>query len=167
MYNVGDLFLYGSSGACRITDIKKETFGKNEMTYYILSPVFDKKETIFVPVDNENLVSKMKRILTPDELIALIKTIPNKNSVWIENVNQRREEYKKIIKKANREELLSLIKTLHDRRVELQAVGKNLSVYDERFFRHAQNIIHSEISLVLQIPREEIPSYIAKTLSVA
>ena len=167
MYNVGDLFVYGSSGACRITDIKKENFGKNEMTYYILSPVFDKKETIYVPVDNEALVSKMKRILTPDELIALIKTIPSKKSVWIENVNQRREAYKKIIKKANREELLSLIKTLHDRRIALQQEGKNLSVYDERFFRHAQNIINSEISLVLQIPREEIASYIEKTLSVA
>ena len=167
MYKIGDLFVYGSSGACRITDIKKENFGKNETTYYILSPVFDIKETIYIPIDNEALVAKMKRILTPEELITLIKTIPQKKSVWIENVNQRREEYKRIIKKANREELLALIKTLYERRVELQQAGKNLSVYDERFFRHAQNIIHSEISLVLQIPREEIPSYIKKTLSVA
>ena len=167
MYKIGDLFVYGSSGACRITDIKKENFGKNETTYYILSPVFDIKETIYIPIDNEALVAKMKRILTPEELITLIKTIPQKKSVWIENVNQRREEYKRIIKKANREELLALIKTLYERRVELQQSGKNLSVYDERFFRHAQNIIHSEISLVLQIPREEIPSYIEKTLSVA
>ncbi|MCH5316876.1 MAG: CarD family transcriptional regulator [Eubacterium sp.] len=167
MYKIGDLFVYGSSGACRITDIKKENFGKNETTYYILSPVFDIKETIYIPIDNEALVAKMKRILTPEELITLIKTIPQKKSVWIENVNQRREEYKRIIKKANREELLALIKTLYERRVELQQAGKNLSVYDERFFRHAQNIIHSEISLVLQIPREEIPSYIEKTLSVA
>lgn len=167
MYSIGDLFVYGSSGACRITDIKKETFGKNEMTYYILSPVFDQKETIYVPVDNETLVSRMKRILTPDEIIALIKTFPQRKSVWIENVNQRREAYKKIIRQANREELLSLIKTLHERRTALKEAGKNLSVYDERFFRHAQSIINSEISLVLQIPREEIPSYIEKTLNVA
>ena len=167
MYSIGDLFVYGSSGACRITDIKKENFGKNEMTYYILSPVFDQKETIYVPVDNKNLVSKMKRILTPEELTALIKTIPHKKSVWIENVNQRREEYKRIINHANREELLSLIKTLHERRKALKEAGKNLSVHDERFFRHAQNIIHSEISLVLQIPREEIPSYMEKTFSIA
>lgn len=167
MYSIGDLFVYGSSGACVITDIKKENFGKNETTYYILSPVFDKKETIYIPVDNEILVSKMKSILSPEELIALIKSIPSKKNVWIENVNQRREEYKRIIKKANRDELLSLIKTLHERRAELQAIGKNLSVYDERFFRHAQNIIHSEIALVLQIPREEITSYIEKTMSVA
>lgn len=167
MYSIGDLFVYGSSGACRITDIKKENFGKDEMTYYILSPVFDQKETIYVPVDNDALVSKMKRILTPEEINALIKTLPHKKSIWIENVNQRREAYKKIIRQANREELLSLIKTLYVRRMELKEAGKNLSVYDERFFRHAQSIIHSEIALVLQIPREEIPSYIEKTLSVA
>lgn len=167
MYSIGDLFVYGSSGACRITDIKVENFGKNEMTYYILSPVFDPKETIYVPVDNEALVSKMKRMLTPDEAKELIKSLPQKESVWIENVNQRREAYKKIIKQANREELLSLIKTLHERRNELKQIGKNLSVYDERFFRHAQSIIHSEISLVLQIPREEISSYIEKAMTAA
>ena len=33
----------------------------------------------------------------------LIKTIPAKESVWIENVNLRREEYKKIISRAQRE----------------------------------------------------------------
>ena len=167
MYQIGEIFVYGSSGVCEIVDIKKADFGGSEKTYYILAPIYDKKETIFVPVDSEKLVSKMKELLTPDDIIALIKTMPHKESIWIENVNIRREEYKKIIKNADREELITLLKTLYERRNMLQLAGKKLSVYDERFLKQAQHIIHSEIALVLQLPREEIPSYIEKTLSAA
>ncbi len=167
MYKIGDKFVYGISGACKIVDIKKEKFGSSEKTYYILSPFSDLKETIFVPVDNERLVSKMKKILSPEEMESLIKTIPSRKSVWIENVNLRHEKYRSIINKANREELITLLKTLHERRIELKRTGKNLSTNDERFLRQAQNIIHSEISLVLQIPPEEVVPYIEKTIKIA
>lgn len=167
MYKIGDIFVYGSNGVCKITDIKQEDFCGREKTYYILAPIYDQKETIFVPVDNEKLVSKMKKLLTPDEIIALIKTIPHKKSVWIENVNMRREAYKKIIRQANRDELITLLKTLYERRLKLQLEGKRLSVCDERFLKQAQHIIHSEIAQVLSIPREEVSPYIEKTISIA
>lgn len=61
MYKIGELFVYGSRGACKIIDIKNEKFGNSEKTYYILMPFFDSKETIFVPVDNEKLVSKNEK----------------------------------------------------------------------------------------------------------
>lgn len=167
MYKIGDLFIYGSNGACRITDIKTEKFNHEEKTYYILVPIFDMKETIFVPADNEKLVLKMKKVLSPAEMNALIKTIPDKKTIWIENVNLRREEYRKIINRANREELVSLLKTLYERRKELKQIGKNLSVCDEKFLRQAQNIIHSEIATVLQIPLNEVTPYIENTISAA
>lgn len=167
MYKIGEQFVYGISGACKIVDIKKEKFSNSEKTYYILSPFADMKETIFVPVDNEKLVSKMKRILSPEEIDKLIKTIPSKETVWIENVNLRREEYKKIISSTNREALISLIKTLYERRKELQLAGKSLSVYDEKFLKQAQNIIHGEIAIVLQISPDEVAPYIEKTIHAA
>lgn len=167
MFNIGDLFVYGTKGACRISDIKTEKFSKDEKTYYILVPVFDTKEKIFVPVDNEKLVSKMKRILSPIEMKELIKSIPERKSIWIDNVNLRREEYKKIINSADREHIISLLKTLHERRSELKKAGKNLSVYDERFLRQAQNIIHSEIAIVFQIPLGEVDPYIRNTIYAA
>ncbi len=167
MYSIGELFVYGRNGACRITDIKAQKFGGSEKIYYILSPVFDKRETIFVPVDNELLVSKMKRMLSSEEIIELIKSIPKRESLWIENVKIRREEYKKIISKADRDDLVALMKTLYLRRKELELEGKSLSVYDEKFFRQAESIIHGEIALVLQIPMEEVSPYIEKTIGDA
>ena len=41
MFSIGDIFIYGSNGVCRITDIKEEKFGSEIKTYYILSRFFD------------------------------------------------------------------------------------------------------------------------------
>lgn len=167
MYNIGDVFIYGTSGVCRIADIQQEDFDGKEKTYYILTPVSDLKSTIFVPVDNEKLISKMKKILSAEEIMELIKSIPAQDNIWIENINLRREKYRKIIGEADREELLSLLKTLYERKKELTLIGKNLSVYDERFLHQAQKIIHGEIALVLQMQIEDVEPFIIKTINAA
>lgn len=61
----------------------------------------------------------------------MIRSIPNCESIWDDNANIRREEYKKIINSADRKELLKLLKTLHEKKSSLEGTGKNLSVSDE------------------------------------
>ena len=160
MYKIGDIFLYGSNGVCKITDIKSEKFARETKTYYILSPFFDSKETIFVPVDNETLLSK-------SEIMELIKSIPEQKTVWNENTNTRRDLFKKIINKANRIELISLMKTLHDKKLAQEAIGKSLSVADEKYYRRAQNIIHGEIALVLDMQPTEVEPFIESVIAAA
>lgn len=167
MFKIGDTFVYGSNGVCKITDIKSEKFARETKTYYILSPFFDSKEAIFVPVDNETLISKMKALLSKGEIMELIKSIPTQQSVWNENTNTRRELFKKIINKANRTELISLMKTLHDKKQAQEAIGKSLSVLDEKYYRKAQNIIHGEIALVLEMQPAEVEPFIEKVIEAA
>lgn len=167
MFSIGDIFIYGSNGVCRITDIKEEKFGSEVKTYYILSPFFDKRETIYVPTDNETLVSRLKEILSKEEIIKMIKDIPSRENIWNDNINLRKEEFKKIIKSADRTALCSLLKTLHERRIILEQSGKSLSVYDERFLKQAQNIIHGEIALVLEMKPDEVEPFITKTIEAA
>lgn len=167
MFNIGDIFVYGANGVCKIMDIKKEKFGGETKTYYLITPYFNEKETIFVPVDNEKLVGKMKRILGKSEMLDMIKSIPNQDNIWTDNLNLRKEEYKKIIKGAKRCELLALLKTLYERKIELAAEGKNLSVYDEKFMHQAKNIIHGEIALVFEMQPEEVEPFIEKTINAA
>ena len=151
MFKIGDTFVYGSNGVCKITDIKSEKFARETKTYYILSPFFDSKETIFVPVDNETLISKMKALLSKGEIMELIKSIPAQQSVWNENTNTRRE----------------LFKTLHDKKQAQEAIGKSLSVLDEKYYRKAQNIIHGEIALVLEMQPAEVEPFIEKVIEAA
>lgn len=167
MYKIGDVFVYGANGACEITDIKEEKFARETKIYYILSPFFDSRETIFVPVDNEALTGKMKKVLSRDQVMEMIRSIPDTESIWDDNANTRREEYKKIISSADRKELIKLLKTLHEQKLKLEESGKNLSVSDEKYYRKAQNIIHSEIAMVLELEMKEVEPFIEKVLNAA
>ncbi len=167
MYKIGDVFIYGSNGACEITNIKEEKFARETKIYYILSPFFDSRETIFVPVDNTALTAKMKKVLSRSEIIEMIRSIPDCDTIWDENANTRREEYRRIISAADRKELLSLLKTLHDQKQKMEECGKNLSVLDEKYYRKAQNIIHSEIAMVMELEPKEVEPFIEKIINAA
>ena len=159
MYKIGDVFVYGANGACEITDIKEEKFARETKIYYMLSPFFDARETIFVPVDSEALTGKMKKVLSREEVMDMIRSIPEAESIWNDNANMRRA--------ADRKELVKLLKTLHDQKSKLEEIGKNLSVSDEKYYRKAQNIIHSEIAMVLELEMKEVEPFIEQVLNAA
>lgn len=167
LFKTGDVFVYGSNGACVITDIKQERFARETKTYYILTPYINRRETIFVPVDSEALTARMKKVLTQDEIIEMIKSIPSCDIIWLDNANARREEYKRIINAAERKELLRLIKTLREKKAALEADGKSLSVSDDRFYKKARTIINSEIAFVMELEMKEVEPFIEKVLEAA
>ena len=72
MFQVNDMIVYGAHGVCRIAEIEERDFNGSSIEYYILKPVYDEKATIFVPVLNDRLTAKMRRVLSKDEIEALI-----------------------------------------------------------------------------------------------
>ena len=52
MYEVGQLVQYGSTGVCKITEIKKQDFPEvGQRLYYVLHPLYQSC-VISVPVDS-------------------------------------------------------------------------------------------------------------------
>ena len=77
MLKVGEKVLYGAAGACTITEICKKRFGDaEEREYYVLVPIHDSRSTLYVPLDNEKLRAKMKKLLSAEEIEALIDSMP-------------------------------------------------------------------------------------------
>ena len=64
MFCVGQTVLYGSNGVCMVDDVTEKRIGKTKMQYYVLKPLCNNTSTLFVPTANQQLVSKMRRILT-------------------------------------------------------------------------------------------------------
>lgn len=60
-YTAGDMVLYSVHGICRIMDRTQRSFGGQKQEYYMLKPVYAPDSTFLYRVDNENLVSKMRR----------------------------------------------------------------------------------------------------------
>jgi CarD family transcriptional regulator len=96
IFSIGDTVIYGIHGICKITDIQKRDFMGEIADYFILSPIYDERSTVFVPCENENLTSKMKRINNkkPDEKIVWFLSFKS-YAYNTESIEDGRHEYRK------------------------------------------------------------------------
>lgn len=83
--------------------------------------------------------------MTINEVYSLINTMPHTESIWIEDINLRKEKYTKILKSGDNKQLVKLIRTLYLEKVEV----KKLYVNDEKIMTDAEKLLHEEFALVL------------------
>lgn len=156
MYHINNSVLYGTEGVCIISEIEEKEMGGEHQQYYVLKPVYRSESTIYVPVNSEKLTSKMRRVLSADEVYELIKTMPEEGTIWIDNKTDRQEKYKRILLSGDRTELIRLIKTLYLRQQAQKEMGKKLYVADENMMKDAERILYEEFAHVLDIEREQV-----------
>ena len=165
MFQVNDVIIYGSQGVCKITAIEEKPMGGAKKTYYVLKPVRDQGPTIYAPTENALVLKKMRRLLTVDEIHALIDAMPDEKTVWIDNVNERRECYKNLLAGGDYPALIQMIKAIYAHKKEREAAGKHLHIMDENFFRDAEQILYSEFQYVLNLSgKEELMAYILERI---
>ena len=89
-YEIGDLVSKPVTGICKIEDILYLTpqDEKNNKLYYLMRPIEDEKDKIYVPVSNSD--SRLRLCLTKEEAWNLIKRIPEIPTAWINNEKQKR-----------------------------------------------------------------------------
>ncbi|MBQ1944714.1 MAG: CarD family transcriptional regulator [Ruminococcus sp.] len=155
MFCVGQTVLYGSNGVCMVDDVTEKRIGKTKMQYYVLKPLCNNTSTLFVPTANQQLVSKMRRILTEDEAEAILRNLPPCGD-WNDNKQERSEQFRAIITEGSCVELIRLIRLVRTHEQEQLAGGKRLHITDERFLKEAEKMVCEEFSLVLHISRDEV-----------
>ncbi len=160
MFKVGDTVSYGTQGACRITSIEKLSLAGTPQEYYILSPEFQQGSKIYVPKANGELTAKIRKILSKEEIFELIKLMPDDDTIWIENDAERTEKYRNIIASGDRRKIAQLIKTFYLEQQNRQKNGRRLRQSDEQLFRRAENVLHSEFALVLNITIEQFVPFL-------
>lgn len=160
MFKINDTIIYGSHGICTIDNITEQSFGKEIKKYYLLHPHHNPTSTIYVPMDNEKLISKMRKILSKEEIYELIKLMPDTDTEWIENKTERNEYFRSILSNGNRGEIIKLIKTIYNHGEKLKECGKKLHISDMHFFKEAEKILYDEFALVLDIEYEQVLPFI-------
>ena len=166
MYSVNDKIHYGSSGVCVIQEIATLRFGRTRERYYVLKPVNQNASMIYVPVENEQLVSKMRPVLSREEVHALIRTIPEVQTAWVEDVQERKSTFDEMLKRHSCADLIVLIKTLNEHKQTRQSRGKSLHVSDEGYLREAQRLLYDEFADALEIPPSQVSAYIQEQLEL-
>lgn len=166
MHKINDMVIYGTEGICRITDITVQDMHGGKVEYYVLKPMGDGNSTIFVPTGNEALASKMRRILSAEEIYALIRTMTGESMEWIENENMRKQRCKEILAEGDRMELVRMIKAIYLHGEERKNMGKKLHLSDERFMKDAEKLLYEEFAHVLNIQKDEVVPFIMEQISV-
>ena len=168
MLDIGTLVIYGTSGIFRVEDVRNENLGSGERKYYILRDINEKNPTtVFVPTDNEYLVSKMRQVVSANDAKKLISNMPLEPYEWIPEARSRNEFFKKIIESGEREGLLRLMRTVYLKKQELSASRKHVYATDESAMKCAERIIFAEFSVALGIDEDAIVELIEKRVNEA
>lgn len=164
MFSVNEKIHYGGSGVCTIQEIATMRFGRTRERYYVLKPVYQNSSLIYVPVDNESLVSKMRPVLTRQEVDALIEEMPSVETAWEDDSQQRKLSFDALLRSNRCRDLIVLIKTLQEHKVVRAKLGKSLHVSDETYLREAQRLLFDEFAGPLGLMPAQVNGYITEKL---
>jgi len=166
MYNVDDKIHYGGSGVCVIQEIAVMRFGRTRERYYVLRPLHQNASMIYVPVDNPQLVAKMRPVLTREQVEELIASMPEVETCWIDDPQERKTSFDAMLRSNDCRDLIVIIKTLHEQKKRRQSQGKSLHVSDDTCLREAQRLLYDEFAGALGLKPAQVNEYILQKLEL-
>lgn len=165
MLQLGDRVVYGVHGVCCIVDIEQRTIDRKKAEYYVLEPLDQPGAKFYIPTHNQIAVSKLRPLLSAQELDALLLSPEARADVWITDENHRKQRYRELINSGDRVALICMIRSLHKHKEAQLAAGRKFHLCDENFLKDAQKLLSSEFSVVLNIPASAVGAYIESKLS--
>lgn len=165
MYQTGDRVVYGIHGVCEIVGTEDKTVDRKKVSYFVLQPLAQQEARFYIPVHNEAALAKLRAVLTAEDINTLLHSDQVRDNTWIADENQRKLRYRSLINSGDRTSLLCMVRTIYLHKQAQEAIGRRLHLCDENFLRDAQKLLESEFSLVLNIPQNEVGSYIRSALS--
>ena len=102
--------------------------------------------------------------MTEEEVWKLIDHIGEIDEIWIDNEKQREMRYKEAIRSRDPKVLVGIIKMLFLRRQERLEQGKKSTATDDKFFKLAEEYLHSEIGFVLNMDKGQVRQLITDSV---
>lgn len=164
MYQVGDKVVYGVHGVCMVVDQEERVVDRKRLTYLALEPVGQDGSRYLVPTHNAAAMSKLRNMLSKEELETLIQSEEVRADGWIRDENLRKQTYRDLIGSGDRAKLMQMVHTLYRHKAAQTAAGKKCHLCDENFLRDAEKLLISEISIVMDVQPDQAKQYIRTKL---
>ncbi|MBE6052633.1 MAG: CarD-like transcriptional regulator [Clostridium sartagoforme] len=162
MFKINDYVVYGSNGVCQVQDIEKMLLRNQETEYYILSPVYNSRMTIKIPVNNKTI--SIRELMSKSDVMSLIEYISKNETVEVEDDRKKNQEYKAIIKNGNLEEIIRVINSIKLEEDEKASLGKKINKTEEDILTSSKKQIYQEMAIVLGINVDEVEGYIGDNI---
>ena len=163
MFQIGDFVVNTNNGICEIMDMVTMNMSGVNKEYYLLVPISEKTAKVYIPVDMAS--QRIRLAMNKAEALALIESIQNIDEAYIQNEKEREKTYKEALNSRDPKRLVGIIKTLYLRKQERVEAGKKNTAVDERYFKLAENHLHSELSFALGLNRAQITELIISNLN--
>lgn len=160
MYKVGDIVVH-KRDICKITGIIKNY--RLDEDYYTLALVNDSSLVIHTPVSNNR--GLIRSIITREEAEALIKEIPNIETIEFADDRSLESKYSALVDSGENKGLIQIIKTTYLRRKEKENKGKKVNEKDKNYFRLAEKMFYSELSVALNKTYDETKDYVVSKVT--
>lgn len=164
MFQAGDRVVYGIHGVCDIKDSETQTVDRKKVTYLVLEPLGQPGSRYMVPTHNAVAMGKLKKMLTREELEAMIRSENVRKDSWIRDEGQRKLTYRELIASGDRERLMSMVHTLYRHKAEQTAAGRKVHLCDDNFLRDAEKLLIGEAAIVMGMEPEEAKQFIRSGL---
>ncbi|MDF3000570.1 MAG: hypothetical protein K0Q48_689 [Bacillota bacterium] len=166
MFQTGDYIIYGSSGVYKVESVGKLNLQGTDQSrvYYSLSSVH-KIGKIYTPTDAN---VPMRPLITYEDAQQLISSIPSISPSHSPENNYKSlsDHYNKLLLTGCCVDLIKLLKTIYLKNEQLLKQGKPIRQVDSKFMKKAEDLLYSELSVVLGISRENISASIGQRLEM-
>lgn len=161
--NIGEYVVYGGTEICRIDGTEEKCFdGMNNLSYYRLIPKDSPGAEYFVP--DSKLSERTRPLLTREQILEVIDGMPSVKSQWINDKNERRSVFSRMVRSDDYGQILSVIKAMRGEQNKRTISGKRLNSTDEKVFTAAQKLLNREFAFVLGINEEDVDGFIRNRL---
>lgn len=164
MLEKGHVFVYGTSGVCRVEDTCLRDYGAGKKEYYILQPVFDLRSNLSVPTDSPALSAHSRELLSEDEIVDILRSMKSEKFEWTKNDKERIEKFRKTLENGTFGEIYVLLLTLYNHKKEALERGKKLRSTDESLMQRSEKLLFGEIAWVFGIEPKSVPEFIKEKI---
>lgn len=164
MYQIGERVVYGIHGVCRVVEQEERIVDRKHLTYLALEPVGQDGSRYLVPTHNASAMSKVKRMLSREELTALMDSDEVRQGGWISDENQRKHTYRELIGSGDRTRLMQMVRALYRHKSAQSAAGRKVHLCDDNFLRDAEKLLAGEVATVMNMDAEQAKAFIRNKL---
>ena len=164
MYQVGDRVVYGIHGVCAVVALEERVVDRKKVTYLVLEPVGQGGSRFLIPAHNEAAMAKLRKMLSPEELEAMLHDEALHSGNWVVEENRRKQLYRELISGGDRKAILTMICTIHRHKEAQLAAGKKVHQCDENFLHDAEKLLAGEISIVLDMDYPQAINYLRENM---
>lgn len=170
MLSPGDTIVYRHH-VCTVTAVRKNYFENRD--YFELNALFENSLKLFVAVD-EAKPPALRPVMSKQEALALIDSIADAEGIdegTLTGANtptlverRMREEYDKRLKTFQPEDLVPIMKSVRERTARRTHAGRQITATDKRYFDLAEGLLFDELSVALDMPREEVKDFLVERI---